>query len=101
VYRTPQTNKRGVRIHSNILAVQNISRVALLIPIITHMMKQKLKVKSQSPAVEFLKKIYETADDSVTDDVICWGGNGNSFVVIQHAEFATDLISKHFKHHCK
>ncbi|XP_058735652.1 heat shock factor protein HSF24-like [Vicia villosa] len=51
-----------------------------------------------SSAAPFLSKTYEMVDDSVTDDVICWGENGKSFVVVQHAEFSRDLLPKYFKH---
>jgi hypothetical protein len=46
----------------------------------------------------FLSKTYEMVDDPLTDDVISWGENGNTFVVLKHAEFARDLLPKYFKH---
>ncbi|KAL5063962.1 hypothetical protein RYX36_025699 [Vicia faba] len=49
-------------------------------------------------AAPFLMKTYEMVDDSMTNDVICWGENGDSFIVVQHAEFSRDLLPKYFKH---
>jgi len=49
-------------------------------------------------AAPFLTKTYEMIDDPLTNDVISWGENGNTFVVVKQVEFSRDLLPKYFKH---
>jgi heat shock transcription factor, other eukaryote len=46
----------------------------------------------------FLTKTYAMVEDSATDDTISWNDTGTAFVVWRPAEFARDLLPKHFKH---
>ncbi|XP_064980039.1 heat stress transcription factor B-2a-like [Musa acuminata AAA Group] len=46
----------------------------------------------------FLTKTYQLVDDPEMDDVISWNEDGSTFVVWRPAEFARDLLPKHFKH---
>ncbi|XP_050226579.1 heat stress transcription factor B-3 [Mercurialis annua] len=46
----------------------------------------------------FLLKTYMLVEDSGTDHVISWNGDGTGFVVWQPAEFARDLLPTLFKH---
>eukprot|EP00210_Caulerpa_lentillifera_P003931 g3752.t1 len=46
----------------------------------------------------FLKKTYDLVNDSETDTVISWGPDENTFIVWEPAEFARDLLPRHFKH---
>lgn len=46
----------------------------------------------------FLSKTYDMVDDSVTDNVISWGAQNNSFVVWKPANLATDILPSFFKH---
>ncbi|XP_045833685.1 heat shock factor protein HSF24-like [Trifolium pratense] len=55
-------------------------------------------MSQRSAPAPFLSKTYEMVDDPLTDDVISWSENGNTFVVLKHAEFARDLLPKYFKH---
>lgn len=51
---------------------------------------------SQPPP--FLVKTYELVEDPLTDPIVSWGADGQSFVVWRPAEFARDLLPLHFKH---
>ncbi|KAK3143955.1 hypothetical protein QOZ80_4AG0307070 [Eleusine coracana subsp. coracana] len=46
----------------------------------------------------FLTKTYAMVEDPSTDDTISWNDTGTAFVVWRPAEFARDLLPKHFKH---
>ena len=46
----------------------------------------------------FLTKTYAMVEDPSTDDTISWNDSGTAFVVWLPAEFARDLLPKHFKH---
>ncbi|RDY12157.1 Heat stress transcription factor B-3, partial [Mucuna pruriens] len=46
----------------------------------------------------FLLKTYMLVEDPATDDVVSWNADGTTFVVLQPAEFARDLLPTLFKH---
>ncbi|XP_062183727.1 heat stress transcription factor B-2a-like [Phragmites australis] len=46
----------------------------------------------------FLTKTYAMVEDPSTDDTVSWNDTGTAFVVWRPAEFASDLLPKHFKH---
>ncbi|KAK9835205.1 hypothetical protein WJX81_005618 [Elliptochloris bilobata] len=46
----------------------------------------------------FLTKTYEMVGHAATDSVVSWGADGRSFVVWKPAEFARDVLPRHFKH---
>merc|ERR1711959_147688 len=46
----------------------------------------------------FLTKTYDLVSDPKSNDVVSWNKTGKSFIVWKPAEFARDLLPKHFKH---
>ncbi|KAK7355186.1 hypothetical protein VNO80_14434 [Phaseolus coccineus] len=46
----------------------------------------------------FLLKTYMLVEDSTTNDVVSWNDDGTTFVVLQPAEFARDLLPTLFNH---
>ncbi|KAK4747878.1 hypothetical protein SAY87_014464 [Trapa incisa] len=46
----------------------------------------------------FLTKTYQLVDDPAVDELISWNDDGTTFIVWKPAEFARDLLPKHFKH---
>ncbi|KAK7405956.1 hypothetical protein VNO78_07568 [Psophocarpus tetragonolobus] len=46
----------------------------------------------------FLSKTYDMVDDPSNDSVVSWGKKGNTFVVWNVPQFATEILPKHFKH---
>lgn len=59
--------------------------------------QQKGQSATQSPP-PFLTKTYDLVNEPLTDPVVSWGAEGQSFVVWRPAEFAKDLLPLHFKH---
>ncbi|KAG0367753.1 kinase-regulated stress-responsive transcription factor skn7 [Mortierella sp. AD032] len=54
---------------------------------------------STSSAVpDFVKKLYRMLEEKEHDLIVCWGKNGESFVVKEPSEFAKAILPKHFKH---
>ena len=47
---------------------------------------------------EFLVKIYQMVDDPYTDNIVSWSQSNNSFIIKDPDEFATNLLSKYFRH---
>lgn len=52
---------------------------------------------SNAPA-PFLTKTYEMVEDPMTNPIVSWNHNGQSFIVWNPPEFARDLLPKYFKH---
>lgn len=46
----------------------------------------------------FLTKTYDLVNGTSSNDVVSWGETGKTFIVWKPAEFARDLLPKHFKH---
>jgi len=46
----------------------------------------------------FLLKTYMLVEDPTTNDVVSWNDDGTTFVVLQPAEFARDLLPTLFNH---
>lgn len=46
----------------------------------------------------FLTKTYDLVSDPKSNDVVSWDKAGRAFIVWKPAEFARDLLPKHFKH---
>ncbi|KAL5766241.1 hypothetical protein ACOSP7_016858 [Xanthoceras sorbifolium] len=58
-----------------------------------------LSVESQKAvAAPFLTKTYQLVDDPLTDHIVSWGEDNNTFVVWRPPEFARDLLPNYFKH---
>ncbi|KAF9083389.1 kinase-regulated stress-responsive transcription factor skn7 [Mortierella sp. AD031] len=51
---------------------------------------------------DFVKKLYRQVvamlEEKEHDLIVCWGRNGESFVVKEPSEFAKAILPKHFKH---
>ena len=46
----------------------------------------------------FLTKTYDLVSDVKSKDVVSWNETGRTFIVWKPAEFARDLLPRHFKH---
>ncbi|XP_077001180.1 heat shock factor protein 3-like [Tamandua tetradactyla] len=46
----------------------------------------------------FLTKLWTLVNDPMTDDVIGWSENGQSFYIVDEQTFAKELLPKYFKH---
>ena len=46
----------------------------------------------------FLAKLWKMVDDPDTDHLIAWGDTGNSFVILNQAEFSQSLLPYYYKH---
>ncbi|PPD82383.1 hypothetical protein GOBAR_DD20699 [Gossypium barbadense] len=53
---------------------------------------------NESGPPPFLKKTYEMVEDPVTDPIVSWSINRNSFIVWDSYKFSEDLLPKYFKH---
>ncbi|KAG9016626.1 stress-responsive transcription factor hsf1 [Tulasnella sp. 427] len=53
-------------------------------------------VRQQVPA--FLNKLYAMVNDPLTDDLIHWSDEGDSFFVPNHERFGRELLPRFFKH---
>ncbi|KAL4518431.1 hypothetical protein Ndes2437A_g04713 [Nannochloris sp. 'desiccata'] len=64
----------------------------------SYVAKEQTKAGGSSQPPPFLVKTYELVEDPLTDPIVSWAGDGQSFVVWRPAEFARDLLPLHFKH---
>ncbi|KAM0983368.1 hypothetical protein TB2_010714 [Malus domestica] len=46
----------------------------------------------------FLRKCYEMVDDKDTDSIISWSETGDSFAILDMAQFSISMLPKYFKH---
>ncbi|KAG0034139.1 stress-responsive transcription factor hsf1 [Podila clonocystis] len=46
----------------------------------------------------FLTKLYNMVGDKASNNLIKWSDDGQSFIVINHVEFAKEVLPKFFKH---
>ncbi|KAF9109573.1 stress-responsive transcription factor hsf1 [Mortierella sp. AM989] len=46
----------------------------------------------------FLSKLYNMVGDEASNNLIRWSNDGQSFLVINHVEFAKEVLPKFFKH---
>ncbi|XRB14639.1 heat shock transcription factor [Pseudoscourfieldia marina] len=53
---------------------------------------------SSTAIAPFLCKTYDIVDDPTSNQIVSWSDNKNSFVVWEPANFAHNLLPKHFKH---
>ncbi|KAJ7911312.1 HSF-type DNA-binding-domain-containing protein [Mycena leptocephala] len=49
-------------------------------------------------ASDFVTKLYKILEDASVKDMICWGPEGDCFIVKDLNEFATSILSRIFKH---
>ena len=54
------------------------------------------QLASNVPA--FLAKLWKMVDDPDTDHLIAWGDLGNSFVILNQADFSQSLLPYYYKH---
>ncbi|XP_010478656.1 PREDICTED: heat stress transcription factor A-1d-like [Camelina sativa] len=59
---------------------------------------QPAVILSSTAPPPFLSKTYDMVDDPVTDSIVSWSANNNSFIVWDPPLFARDLLPKNFKH---
>ncbi|KAI8594611.1 HSF-type DNA-binding-domain-containing protein, partial [Dissophora ornata] len=46
----------------------------------------------------FLTKLYNMVNEPVSNNLIKWSDDGQSFIVVNHVEFAKEVLPKFFKH---
>uniref|UniRef100_A0A7S4IRJ4 HSF-type DNA-binding domain-containing protein n=1 Tax=Vannella robusta TaxID=1487602 RepID=A0A7S4IRJ4_9EUKA len=46
----------------------------------------------------FVRKTYEIVSDPTTDEIVRWGPDGTSFLILQEHSFQKDILPKYFKH---
>ncbi|CAJ0846085.1 21382_t:CDS:2 [Entrophospora sp. SA101] len=51
-----------------------------------------------SGGTDFVKKLYKMLEDDTYNDIVCWGVDGNSFVVKEIDAFTKTILPRHFKH---
>ncbi|KAI9847217.1 MAG: kinase-regulated stress-responsive transcription factor skn7 [Thelocarpon superellum] len=47
---------------------------------------------------DFVRKLYKMLEDPSYDQVVRWGNDGESFVVLENEKFTKAILPKHFKH---
>ncbi|KAI0154508.1 HSF-type DNA-binding-domain-containing protein [Xylariaceae sp. FL1272] len=47
---------------------------------------------------DFVRKLYKMLEDPAYSEVVRWGDQGNSFVVLENEKFTKTILPKHFKH---
>ncbi|ONK75383.1 uncharacterized protein A4U43_C03F16280 [Asparagus officinalis] len=52
----------------------------------------------QPSAKPFLKKCYDLVDDPMTDEIVSWGDENDSFVIWDEYAFERDILPRYFKH---
>ncbi|XP_037953778.1 heat shock factor protein [Teleopsis dalmanni] len=46
----------------------------------------------------FLAKLWRLVEDPDTNNLICWGNDGQSFIIQNQAQFARELLPQNYKH---
>ncbi|KAI1433824.1 HSF-type DNA-binding-domain-containing protein [Xylaria sp. CBS 124048] len=47
---------------------------------------------------DFVRKLYKMLEDPAYSEVVRWGDQGDSFVVLENERFTKTILPKHFKH---
>lgn len=47
---------------------------------------------------DFVRKLYKMLEDPQYSEVVRWGDQGDSFVVLENEKFTKTILPKHFKH---
>ncbi|KXJ90177.1 HSF-type DNA-binding-domain-containing protein [Microdochium bolleyi] len=47
---------------------------------------------------DFVRKLYKMLEDPAYSEVVRWGDQGDSFVVLENEKFTKTILPKHFKH---
>ncbi|KAI9801631.1 MAG: kinase-regulated stress-responsive transcription factor skn7 [Piccolia ochrophora] len=53
---------------------------------------------NSSSSSDFVRKLYKMLEDPSYDQVVRWGNDGDSFVVLENEKFTKSILPKHFKH---
>ncbi|KAI9824375.1 MAG: hypothetical protein M1819_000880 [Sarea resinae] len=53
---------------------------------------------SANNSSDFVRKLYKMLEDPSYEQVVRWGNEGDSFVVLENEKFTKSILPKHFKH---
>ncbi|KAI0017105.1 HSF-type DNA-binding-domain-containing protein [Xylariomycetidae sp. FL0641] len=53
---------------------------------------------SSNNSSDFVRKLYKMLEDPAYSEVVRWGDQGDSFVVLENENFTKTILPKHFKH---
>ncbi|KAG8529315.1 uncharacterized protein KY384_005951 [Bacidia gigantensis] len=53
---------------------------------------------SANSSSDFVRKLYKMLEDPSYSQVVRWGDDGGSFVVLENEKFTKSILPKHFKH---
>ncbi|KAI0397579.1 HSF-type DNA-binding-domain-containing protein [Xylariaceae sp. FL0594] len=53
---------------------------------------------SGNTSSDFVRKLYKMLEDPAYSEVVRWGDQGDSFVVLENEKFTKTILPKHFKH---
>ncbi|KAF2108684.1 HSF-type DNA-binding-domain-containing protein [Lophiotrema nucula] len=53
---------------------------------------------SGSNSSDFVRKLYKMLENQTDENVVRWGNEGDSFVVLENEKFTKHILPKHFKH---
>jgi osomolarity two-component system response regulator SKN7 len=51
-----------------------------------------------SSSSDFVRKLYKMLENPTDENVVRWGNDGDSFVVLENEKFTKHILPKHFKH---
>ncbi|ORY07273.1 HSF-type DNA-binding-domain-containing protein [Clohesyomyces aquaticus] len=51
-----------------------------------------------SNSSDFVRKLYKMLENPTDENVVRWGNEGDSFVVLENEKFTKHILPKHFKH---
>ncbi|KAF2649399.1 response regulator [Lophiostoma macrostomum CBS 122681] len=51
-----------------------------------------------SNSSDFVRKLYKMLENPTDENVVRWGNDGDSFVVLENEKFTKHILPKHFKH---
>ncbi|TKA61220.1 Transcription factor prr1, partial [Cryomyces minteri] len=53
---------------------------------------------SAANSSDFVRKLYKMLENQTDENVVRWGNEGDSFVVLENEKFTKHILPKHFKH---
>ncbi|EQB53600.1 Transcription factor prr1 [Colletotrichum gloeosporioides] len=51
-----------------------------------------------SNSSDFVRKLYKMLEDPAYSNIVRWGNEGDTFVILETDKFTNDILPKHFKH---
>lgn len=60
--------------------------------------RQSIGGGSANSSSDFVRKLYKMLEDPSYSQVVRWGDDGGSFVVLENERFTKSILPKHFKH---